>query len=167
MGRCGSASKIWFLGRRQRIHCLPHRAVGEVGRVGPLPGGQREYIETLARAAVATGVAGLFMEVHQDPERALSSGANAMRLDRLARPDAAAAARYAGQVVRGCSTGGLSPTPARRPTFSDGPFWLRVRGAGQSSRDDSGASFIFHDLHGLTECSWGDCGPRSTPTSEA
>lgn len=47
-------------------------------------GGQPEYIETLARAAVATGVDGLFLEVHQDPAHALSDGANAMRLDRLA-----------------------------------------------------------------------------------
>ncbi|MCU0227004.1 MAG: 3-deoxy-8-phosphooctulonate synthase [Bryobacterales bacterium] len=45
--------------------------------------GQPEFIETLARAAVATGLEGVFMEVHEAPERALSDGANAMRLDAL------------------------------------------------------------------------------------
>ncbi|MGH9584375.1 MAG: hypothetical protein ACRD4O_15735, partial [Bryobacteraceae bacterium] len=42
-----------------------------------------QFIEPLARAAVATGVAGIFIEVHDQPERALSDGANALRLDRL------------------------------------------------------------------------------------
>lgn len=45
--------------------------------------GQSEFIPVLARAAVAAGVDGLFMEVHEDPSRALSDGANALRLDRL------------------------------------------------------------------------------------
>jgi 2-dehydro-3-deoxyphosphooctonate aldolase (KDO 8-P synthase) len=47
-------------------------------------GGQPQFIEPLARAAVAVGIDGLFVEVHDDPERALSDGANALRLDRLA-----------------------------------------------------------------------------------
>jgi len=47
-------------------------------------GGQPEFIEPLARAAVATGIAGVFVEVHDAPERALSDGANALRLDLLA-----------------------------------------------------------------------------------
>ena len=47
-------------------------------------GGQPEFIEPLARAAVATGIAGVFVEVHEAPERALSDGANALRLDLLA-----------------------------------------------------------------------------------
>ena len=46
-------------------------------------GGQPEFIETLARAGVAAGVDALFFEVHEDPEKALSDGANALRLDQL------------------------------------------------------------------------------------
>ncbi|MBX9602468.1 MAG: 3-deoxy-8-phosphooctulonate synthase [Bryobacteraceae bacterium] len=53
------------------------------GSAGSASGGQPEFIETLARAAVATGIDGLFVEVHEAPERALSDGANALRLDRL------------------------------------------------------------------------------------
>ena len=53
------------------------------GSAGTASGGQPEFIETLARAAVATGIDGLFVEVHEAPERALSDGANALRLDRL------------------------------------------------------------------------------------
>jgi 2-dehydro-3-deoxyphosphooctonate aldolase (KDO 8-P synthase) len=47
-------------------------------------GGQPEFIEPLARAATATGIAGIFVEVHDAPERALSDGANALRLELLA-----------------------------------------------------------------------------------
>jgi 2-dehydro-3-deoxyphosphooctonate aldolase (KDO 8-P synthase) len=54
------------------------------GGAGSGSGGQPQYIETLSRAAVAAGIDGLFVEVHDDPERALSDGANALRLDRLA-----------------------------------------------------------------------------------
>ncbi len=51
---------------------------------GPgVSGGQPEFIEPLARAATATGIAGIFVEVHDAPERALSDGANALRLDLL------------------------------------------------------------------------------------
>ncbi len=46
-------------------------------------GGQPQFIEPLARAATAVGISGLFVEVHQTPERALSDGANALRLDLL------------------------------------------------------------------------------------
>lgn len=53
------------------------------GAAGTASGGQPEFIETLARAAVATGIDGLFVEVHEAPERALSDGANALRLDHL------------------------------------------------------------------------------------
>jgi 2-dehydro-3-deoxyphosphooctonate aldolase (KDO 8-P synthase) len=53
------------------------------GAAGTASGGQPQFIEPLARAAVATGVAGLFIDVHDAPERALSDGANALRLDRL------------------------------------------------------------------------------------
>ena len=47
-------------------------------------GGQPEFIPVLARAAVAAGVDGVFLEVHDDPACAKSDGANALRLDRLA-----------------------------------------------------------------------------------
>ncbi len=50
---------------------------------GGASGGQPQFIETLASAAVATGVDGVFVEVHDDPAHALSDGANALALDRL------------------------------------------------------------------------------------
>ncbi len=53
------------------------------GGQGESSGGQREFVPVLARAAVAAGVAGLFMETHPDPERALSDGPNAWPLDRM------------------------------------------------------------------------------------
>ena len=46
-------------------------------------GGQPEFIPVLARAAVAAGVDGIFLEVHEDPAEAKSYGANALRLDLL------------------------------------------------------------------------------------
>ncbi|MCC7341471.1 MAG: 3-deoxy-8-phosphooctulonate synthase [Bryobacterales bacterium] len=51
------------------------------GAGGDRSEGQPEYIETLARAAVAAGIEGVFFEVHEAPERALSDGANAVRLE--------------------------------------------------------------------------------------
>jgi 2-dehydro-3-deoxyphosphooctonate aldolase (KDO 8-P synthase) len=53
------------------------------GGKGAMSGGQPEFIETLAGAAVAAGASGLFVEVHDRPEKALSDGANALRLDLL------------------------------------------------------------------------------------
>jgi 2-dehydro-3-deoxyphosphooctonate aldolase (KDO 8-P synthase) len=53
------------------------------GGQGSMSGGEPRFIPTLARAAVAAGVDGIFMEVHEAPERALSDGANALRLDLL------------------------------------------------------------------------------------
>ena len=53
------------------------------GGQGTRSGGQREHVPVLARAAVATGVSGLFMETHPDPEQALSDGPNAWPLDRM------------------------------------------------------------------------------------
>ncbi len=53
------------------------------GGAGAASGGQPQFIEPLARAAVAVGVNGVFVEVHDAPERALSDGANALRLDLL------------------------------------------------------------------------------------
>ncbi len=54
------------------------------GGQGTRSGGQREFVPVLARAAVAAGVSGLFMETHPDPARALSDGPNAWPLDRMA-----------------------------------------------------------------------------------
>jgi 2-dehydro-3-deoxyphosphooctonate aldolase (KDO 8-P synthase) len=54
------------------------------GGAGAVSGGQPQFIEPLARAAVAVGVDGIFVEVHDHPERALSDGPNALRLDLLA-----------------------------------------------------------------------------------
>ncbi len=53
------------------------------GGQGNASGGQREFVPVLARAAVAAGIAGVFMETHPDPARALSDGPNAWPLDRM------------------------------------------------------------------------------------
>ena len=53
------------------------------GGKGDRSGGQREFVPVLARAAVAAGVAGIFMETHPDPAKALSDGPNAWPLDRM------------------------------------------------------------------------------------
>jgi 2-dehydro-3-deoxyphosphooctonate aldolase (KDO 8-P synthase) len=53
------------------------------GGKGTSSGGQREFVPVLARAAVAAGVAGVFMETHPDPEKALSDGPNAWPLPRM------------------------------------------------------------------------------------
>ncbi|MFZ5463170.1 MAG: 3-deoxy-8-phosphooctulonate synthase, partial [Pseudomonadota bacterium] len=53
------------------------------GGQGTASGGQREFVPVLARAAVAVGIAGLFMETHPDPERALSDGPNAWPLGKM------------------------------------------------------------------------------------
>jgi 2-dehydro-3-deoxyphosphooctonate aldolase (KDO 8-P synthase) len=53
------------------------------GGKGDSSGGQREFVPVLARAAVAAGVAGIFMETHPDPAKALSDGPNAWPLDRM------------------------------------------------------------------------------------
>ena len=53
------------------------------GGQGASSGGQREFVPVLARAAVAAGVAGLFMETHPDPAQALSDGPNAVPLARM------------------------------------------------------------------------------------
>lgn len=54
------------------------------GGAGSASSGQPQFIEPLARAAVAVGVSGVFVEVHDQPEKALSDGPNALRLDLLA-----------------------------------------------------------------------------------
>lgn len=58
-------------------------SVQQPGGLGSKSGGQREHVPVLARAAVAVGVAGLFMEAHPDPEKALSDGPNSWPLDKM------------------------------------------------------------------------------------
>lgn len=53
------------------------------GGQGTSSGGQREFVPVLARAAVAVGISGLFMETHPDPAKALSDGPNAVPLDKM------------------------------------------------------------------------------------
>lgn len=53
------------------------------GGLGGASGGQREFVEYLSRAAVATGVDGVFLEVHEDPAKALCDGPNSLKLDDL------------------------------------------------------------------------------------
>jgi 2-dehydro-3-deoxyphosphooctonate aldolase (KDO 8-P synthase) len=58
-------------------------SVQQPGGQGESSGGQREFVEYLARAAVAVGVAGVFIETHQDPDNAPSDGPNMVPLDKL------------------------------------------------------------------------------------
>ena len=58
-------------------------SVQQPGGQGGSSGGQREFVPVLARAAVASGVAGLFMETHPNPECALSDGPNAWPLGQM------------------------------------------------------------------------------------
>ncbi len=60
-------------------------SVQQPGGQGGTSGGQREFVPVLARAAVAAGVSGLFMETHPDPAKALSDGPNAFPLPMMAR----------------------------------------------------------------------------------
>jgi 2-dehydro-3-deoxyphosphooctonate aldolase (KDO 8-P synthase) len=58
-------------------------SVQQPGGKGTTSGGQREYVPVLARAAVAVGVAGVFIETHQDPDKAPSDGPNMVPLKEL------------------------------------------------------------------------------------
>jgi len=58
-------------------------SVQQPGGLGGATGGNREFVPGLARAAVATGVAAVFMEVHPDPDHALSDGPNSLAMDNL------------------------------------------------------------------------------------
>lgn len=53
------------------------------GGGGKVSGGQREFVPALARAAIAVGISGLFMETHPDPEKALSDGPNSWPMDKM------------------------------------------------------------------------------------
>jgi 2-dehydro-3-deoxyphosphooctonate aldolase (KDO 8-P synthase) len=72
------------------LRALGYPVVFDVTHSLQLPGagdgvtaGQAEYIEPVAQAGVGAGVDGVFMEVHEEPSRARSDAANALRLDRL------------------------------------------------------------------------------------
>ncbi|MCF6219013.1 MAG: 3-deoxy-8-phosphooctulonate synthase [Gammaproteobacteria bacterium] len=58
-------------------------SVQQPGGQGGTSGGQREHVPVLARAAVAAGISGLFMETHPNPEKALSDGPNSWPLDKM------------------------------------------------------------------------------------
>ena len=58
-------------------------SVQQPGGLGEKSGGQREFVEYLSRAAVAVGVAALFLDTHQDPDNAPSDGPNMVPLDKL------------------------------------------------------------------------------------
>lgn len=60
-------------------------SVQQPGSLGGASGGMREFIPSLARAAISVGVAGLFMETHPDPANALSDGPNSWHLDKMER----------------------------------------------------------------------------------
>ena len=60
-------------------------SVQQPGGRGTSSGGQREFVPVLARAAVAAGISGVFMETHPDPDKARSDGPNAWPLDRMER----------------------------------------------------------------------------------
>lgn len=58
-------------------------AVQKPGEIGPSTGGDRRFVSNLALAAVTQRIAGIFMEVHEEPEKALSDGPNSVRLSQL------------------------------------------------------------------------------------
>jgi 2-dehydro-3-deoxyphosphooctonate aldolase (KDO 8-P synthase) len=58
-------------------------SVQQPGGKGTSSGGEREFVPVLARAAVAVGVAGVFIETHQDPDRAPSDGPNMVPLKQM------------------------------------------------------------------------------------
>jgi len=58
-------------------------SVQEPAEYGCITSGKRKYIPLLCRCAIASGVSGIYLEVHPDPSNALSDGANTLRLDKL------------------------------------------------------------------------------------
>jgi 2-dehydro-3-deoxyphosphooctonate aldolase (KDO 8-P synthase) len=94
-------------------------SVQQPGGKGTSSGGEREFVPVLARAAVAVGVAGLFIETHQDPDRAPSDGPNMMPLkemepllERLMEFDALAKAGAARPADTGAKAGAKSAAKA-------------------------------------------------------
>lgn len=80
------------------------------GAAGHSSGGQPEFIEPLARAAAAVGIAGLFVETHEHPAQALSDGANALPLDLL--PSLWSRLRAVDTLIKGFSEPTLAAPPA-------------------------------------------------------
>ena len=72
-------------------------SVQQPGGQGTSSGGEREFVPVLARAAVAVGVAGVFIETHQDPDKAPSDGPNMMPIKQLERCFGVDAIRRIGQ----------------------------------------------------------------------
>ena len=73
-----------ILARDRRAGDLRRHPFGAAaGRAGDASGGERAFVPVLARAAVAVGVAGVFIETHQDPDRAPSDGPNMVPLKDL------------------------------------------------------------------------------------
>ncbi len=60
-------------------------SVQQPGGLGNATGGQREFAPVMARAAVSLGIAGVFIETHEDPDRAPSDGPNMIPLDQMPR----------------------------------------------------------------------------------
>ena len=58
-------------------------SVQQPGGLGSTSGGQREFVPILSRAAVSIGISGLFIEVHEDPDKAPSDGPNMLKLSEL------------------------------------------------------------------------------------
>jgi 2-dehydro-3-deoxyphosphooctonate aldolase (KDO 8-P synthase) len=83
------------------------------GGAGASSGGQPQFIEPLARAGVAVGVDAVFLEVHEEPERALSDGPNALRLDLL--PDLLLRLRALDQMVRPWLGSTTTSSPSNLP----------------------------------------------------
>ena len=86
------------------------------GGQGASSGGQREFVPVLARAAVAAGVAGLFMETHPDPAKALSDGPNAWPLNQMA--DLLHTLVEIDRLVKGCRFPRTGVDDAVKPHFS-------------------------------------------------
>ena len=87
-------------------------SVQQPGGQGKTSGGQREFVPVLARAAVAVGVAAVFIETHQAPETAPSDGPNMVPLDemeRLVRHAPALRPARQGALSAGCRTAVVSP----------------------------------------------------------
>ena len=105
------------------------------GGQGTASGGQREFVPVLARAAVASGVAGLFMETHPNPEKALSR-----RPERLAARADAAAAGDAGRARRAGQGRRLHRRPRQGRSAAE-------RTPGRKAQQPENAKETTHELH--------------------
>ena len=112
------------------------------GGQGASSGGQREFVPVLARSAVAAGIAGIFMETHPDPKRALSDGPNAWPLGRmdellstLLAIDAAVKGGPRAEDVQDSESDG---EPARGEEGAEAPLVASRNGNGPQARDGWG-----------------------------